>query len=219
MTALPPRPASGGSRAARLLASASRPPDADRAALCATLPAIHSIFALFRGQGSPPSPPPPPSPSAPHGGGGGWQERGRGGAWGWVHTRAPRPLCGFGPERPTSGGRPLPSPSSASPSPAPLQRAAHSALPVYDCAQLDCTLPPRVRFGGASSTLHSADGESHCSRPAPATAALVMHSGRPAADCSQLGCGPGRARLPASAPGQPLPCRLHSVQRGRRVTR
>ena len=58
MTALPPRPASGGSRAARLLASASRPPDADRAALCATLPAIHSIFALFRGQGSHPSPPP-----------------------------------------------------------------------------------------------------------------------------------------------------------------
>ena len=58
MTALPPRPASGGSRAARLLASTSRPPDADRAALCATLPAIHSIFALFRGQGSHPSPPP-----------------------------------------------------------------------------------------------------------------------------------------------------------------
>ena len=49
--------------------------------------------------------------------------------------------------------------SSASPAPAPLQRAAHSARPVHDCAQLDCTHPSRDSFGSASCTMRSADSE------------------------------------------------------------
>ena len=57
--------------------------------------------------------------------------------------------------------------------------------PIYDCVQLDCMHPSRDSFGGASSTMRSADGESHRDCPAPATATRVVHSALPAADRAQ----------------------------------
>ena len=115
--ALSARPAA---RAARLPASAWRPPDTERAALCAKREMSNSVTAslplLYRG----------------------------------------------------------------------LSRLA--ARPVSDCSQLDCQHPSLDHFGGASSTVRSADGGSHSDRPTPATMTRVAHSARPTADCAQIGC-------------------------------